>query len=68
MIYGSYPARVIRRTVDRDAASDAELREIYTGHRESIERRRVQRGRFVALGSAVYDRVTGARVEIELGN
>jgi len=68
MTHGSYPARVIRRTVDRDAASDDELREFYTGHREWIERKRVQRGRFVALGSAVYDRVTGASVEIDLGN
>lgn len=68
MIHGSSPARVIRRTVDRDAASDDELREIYTGHREYLERQRVQRGRYVALGDAIYDRVTGARIEIELGN
>lgn len=65
MIHGQAPLRVIRRTVDRDASSDDELRELYTAHRQTIERGRLLHGAFVVLGDAVYDRATGARWEVE---
>lgn len=54
MIHGAYPARVIRREVNRRARNDDELRAIYPRYRAQRANARALEGHACTIGGRVY--------------